>query len=274
MRRSCPGSGSLLILMAFVSLFAAVPVQSDSSWRWPLTGGFTLEQGLSAPGWVFRVTPANPMESEMRPVAEGALEYFAPGREEEILRTSLVPRPSELALFSHGNGFVSAYFSPRLADALRTGASEPIADSRAIHDLWMEFAIWDVRRRSRVNPRSLLTLPEAPLTTEIPALQFVQRGAPVPPAGISAGTVSIHLDGSRLNPFRLPWELRIIHNGEIRSSRRFVFSEDFPDADDVLYEFEAPLGWNTILLQALRFDRTVAERTVRFRAIAPPASGP
>ncbi|TVR68302.1 MAG: hypothetical protein EA427_10320 [Spirochaetaceae bacterium] len=255
-------------------LLLSAAIHPGDAWNWPLEGDYSLDAGGAASGWALRLVPRGPTGSGARPVADGALLYYAPGQEKEVLRTSAVPRPTELALFSHGNDFVSAYFAQPLSGEFRRRFPEPPVREEAWTAPWLDFEIWDLQVRSQVNPRSLLTNPEAVLSTEIPPVLFLQGGASVPLSGITAGEVTIVIDRDRLNPVRLPEELRIIRNGQIRSRHRYIVLEDFPSSRDILYQFDASPGPNTIILQALRFDRSLAQRTIRFNAARPALDGP
>jgi hypothetical protein len=252
--------------LSFLIVCGAVltPPLSAAPWRWPLTARFVLQQGESGPGWIYRTIPTDPASVDGQPVSDGDLLFAAPPHQRHLVRTSAIPRLTEIAVYAHDNGFLSGYMAPELPSML--GGAPDRSDSVIP---WLEFIIWDRRSQSSVNPRLLLSDPEEPLSTEVPPIVFLQNGQPVALSRLVAGPVTLALDLNSLNTARLPWELRIRHNGVLRKTSRYAFSAEKPEPPAVLLQFEARPGQNTIVLEATRFDRSTGQRTIRFSARRP-----
>lgn len=259
---------SLSFLIVFVTVLA--PPLFAAPWTWPLTASFVLQQGESGSGWSYRAIPADPASVEGQPVSAGDLLFAALPYQRQLVRTSAIPRLTEIAVYTHENGFLSGYMAPELPATLggapdRTDPTIP----------WLEFVLWDRRSQSSVNPRLLLSDPEEPLSTEVPPIVFLQNGQPVALSRIVAGPLTLALDLNSLNKARLPWELRVRHNGVLLQTSRYALAAEKPEHPAVLLQFDARPGQNTIVLEATRFDRTTGQRTIRFNARRPdpPESG-
>ena len=249
------------------------------AWEWPVSGAFRVVPAELFPGWAFRLVPDDPAEAAARPVMTGEQVYAMPPHHRELFRTSGVPRSEAFTVVAHENGFLSSYYAPEPlwsvpatiefpADVAATTQTEPTTQTPA--PPWIEFVLWD-RRAGAINPRIVLKQSRSVPDSGVPPVLFIQRERVVPPAELLEGPVTLVIPRDRLDPTRLPWELRILREGELMTRRRFVYRHDlFPsDRDAVgieLFRFDASPGRNTLVLEALRFDRTVERRTLTFTA--------
>lgn len=251
-------------LLAVVLALCTAPAPVVSPWDWPLTPGFGFESGETGPGWVYRLVPLDPAEGRLRPVTDGSLLFSASADKPSAPRTSAIPRRTSMRVFSHENDFVSTYVFEENASNMDDYMDE------SDNVTWVEFALWDGRRRSQINPRMVLAHLEEPLSTQIPAVLFLRDGIAIPRDALVAGPFTVAIDTDAVLRALLPWEVRLIRGGSQLGHHRFVAAAHLEPSLVELGTVEAVPGWNAIVVEALHFDRTVTRRTVRFFAAAPP----
>ncbi|WP_018525926.1 hypothetical protein [Alkalispirochaeta alkalica] len=239
-------------------------------WTWPMEGSFDVSQGDSASGFVYRLVPRS-RDSLLRAVAPGEVIFRSRSARNEILRSSAVPREREFVAIRHHEGFVAGYFSE---GALQGFPGPPGKDAQA--HAWIDVVLWDELLQEQVNPRLLWSDPEQFARTAIPPLEFFQEGSPSVPSSLQEGEVVLRIPSGRLDVTRLPWEIRILERGELREEARFVFPRDLerlatPSGDIELLRFEARPGRGSLVVEAVRFDRTIQRRTLPFTVRERPA---
>lgn len=256
--------------IVLVLLCPVVPAQEVDAWQWPAIGPFQSSPSSVFNGFAFRIVSQGVAGSDgevFRTVAPGTVVFrSAPARHESV-NTSALPRTVETHLVAHENNFYSAYAFPEYSDD-------------ADHS-WFEFVLWDGMTARQVNPRALLSRPEAAGGTALPALVYFQNGRRVAAGELTAGVVSIGIEIDQVDRTRLPWKIRVFQNDRIRGSHRLVFLEQARAPDSVdgegrmeLVRLHAGPGVHTVIVEAQRFDRTIQRRTVRFTIPEDPSFSP
>jgi hypothetical protein len=274
---------TVLSAALLATLLLAEPVRIRS-WEWPWDGPLNILAGEPANGFLYRMRTNG---GELRPVSPGEIVFAARSTVDDPVPTVGIPRSNDIVVLRHENQFLSGYstsglYEQRVGEAWNTreppGALVQPAGSAAAGGQILTLYLWDATLEQQVNPRLILAPSEGLPDTQIPAVALYQEGIAVPLGEIAPGPVVVVIPRDNLDPTRLPWEVRLSHDGEVRSRHRFAYRSDVlaADAGDLgieLHRFDARPGVNTIVLEAVNFDWTVRQRTIRFTVEdSPPVS--
>ena len=277
----------MLPVVLFLSGFVVT-----GAWEWPWDGPFRLLSGDGETGFVYRLRVD---EGSLKAVAAGETVFAARSTADEPIPTAGIPRSEDIVVLRHENRFLSGYSTPELyrqwiegagTDSVSPGVAPVVTpgvrrrpeNNELSGERVISLHLWDGVTGEQINPRIILTPPENLPGTEMPVVALYQEGEVVPPGEIVPGPVTIMIPGADLDPTRLPWEVRLVHEGRIRSTHRFVQRSHLVRSGGVehgieLYRFDARPGLNTLVIEAVGFDRTVRRRTIRF-TVATPAGLP
>ncbi|SIQ04501.1 hypothetical protein SAMN05920897_1038 [Alkalispirochaeta americana] len=249
----------LLLLALVLSPAGAL----EEGWGWPVDGSFDLEEGNSAAGFVYRLVPRS-RDNALRAIAPGEVIFRSSPPRTESLRTSAIPREANFVAIRHREGFISGYFSEGSLEGFPRQGS-----GKEEHLAWIDVVLWDEVLQDQVNPRLLWSEPEVFGKTGLPQVEFVQQGDPVHPSALMEGEVVLRIPPGSLDASRLPWEIRLLEGREKKVQQRFVFPRDLdrfeePSGGFELFRFDARPGRGAFVLEAVRFDRTLQRRTLRF----------
>ena len=264
------------------ALFLADPVPVDS-WEWPWSGPFSILPGEAETGFRYRMRTN---DGNLRAVSTGDVVFAARSTADDPVMTVGIPRSEDIVVLRHENQFLSGYSTSGLYEQWveeardvgePSGVFERPEGNAAVRERILTLYLWDATLEQQVNPRLILAPPEGLKEPEIPAIALFQEEMAVPLGEISPGPVVVMIPSADIDPTRLPWEVRLIHDGEVRSRHRFVYRSDLPGPAAAGYgielsRFDARPGVNTIVLEVINHDWTVRRRTIRFTVASRPAS--